>query len=114
MLHKEKVRVYTSDRELLHIFKHSKRITLVQDPKKADIILVGNTQGYEKLKNLLGQEKKQKIIFATDYHVLKNDAVVGALYWKKGRSQLLFVKPRLKQFNITLPKVYEHFIVDSL
>jgi len=117
MLHKEKIKVYTPDRELRDIFKSSKQIIVAEKPEEADIVIVGNNHSYVRVHDILKHEKKRDsvIMFATDYHLLKESPyIVGALYWKKGRSQLLFIRPRLKQHHIELPKEYEHFIVDSL
>jgi hypothetical protein len=117
MLPKQEIKVYTKDRELLDIFKGSKKIVPVDDPEKSDIVIVGNSYTYKKIYNLIVNQKKREdvIIFATDYHLLKEyPYIVGALYWKKGRSQLLFLKPRLKKYHITLPDEYQQFIVESL
>jgi len=117
ILHKEKIKVYTQDRELQEIFKYSERILPVSQPELSDIVIVGNSHNYEKIIHQLTEQKKKEdvIIFATDYHLLKESPlIIGALYWKKGRSQLLFIKPRLEQYYIELPKAYEHFIVESL
>jgi hypothetical protein len=117
MLPKQEIKVYTKDRELLDIFKGSKKIVPVDDPEKSDIVIVGNSYTYKKIYNLIVNQKKREdvIIFATDYHLLKEyPYIVGALYWKKGRSQLLFLKPRLKKYHITLPDEYQPFIVESL
>jgi hypothetical protein len=115
MLPKQEIRVYTKDRELLEIFKGSKKIIPVKNPEESDIMIVGNSYTYEKIHNLIADQKKDVIIFATDYHLLKEyPYIVGALYWKKGRSQLLFLKPRLEKYHITLPDEYQPFIVESL
>jgi len=117
MLQKEKIKVYTKDKELLEIFRQSKKIIPVMNPEESDIIVVCNKYAYEQIYDDVVARKNRKdlIIFATDYHLLKEyPYIVGALYWKKGRSQLLFLKPRLEQYHITLPDEYKPFIVDSL
>lgn len=117
MLPKDKIKVYTKDKELLEIFKYSKKIIPVTNLEESDIIVVSNSHTYQKIDHFLQHEKKKNdhIIFATDYHLLKEyPYIVGALYWKKGRSQLLFLKPRLEKYHITLPDDYHQFIVESL
>ena len=113
----EKIRVYTKDKELLDIFRNSKKIIPVKTPEESDIIVVGNSAVYQKIHDLVVKQKKREdvIIFATDYHLLKKyPYIIGALYWKKGRSQLLFLRPRLEKYHITLPDEYQPFIVESL
>ena len=64
----------------------------------------------EKKSNLLNW-----ILFVTKYQLLKiSEDVVGAFYWKKGRSQLLFIKKRLERHNIKLPTEYQNFMIDAL
>lgn len=116
----EHVKVYTTDMELKRVFAGGgDRIMAVDDPSLSDIVVVTNEYAYEQLKRSLGKktesEKQNVLIFTTDYHLLKKYRdIVGALYWKKGRSQLLFLAPRLKSRHIILPNIYAPYIVDAL
>ena len=115
----EHVKVYTTDMELKRVFAGGDRIMTVDDPTLSDIVVVTNEYAYEQLKRSLGKkpesEKQNILIFTTDYHLLKEYRdIVGALYWKKGRSQLLFLAPRLKSRHIVLPNIYTPYIVDTL
>ncbi len=110
--------VYTNDKEYRDVFSYSKTIFLTNELKKADIVLITDKKS---LKSILFRLKvntnvsKKPILFVTDYHFLKeSDDIVGAFYWRKGRSQLLFIKKRLKQYDITLPKEYQSFMIDAL
>lgn len=116
LLDKKQINVYTRDRELLHIFKRSKYISSVLEPEVSDIIIVHNRQTYEMVMGRIAKKRGTKpIIFATDYRLLKQYSdIVGALYWKKGRSQLLFLKPRLDQYHISLPRSYEPYILEEI
>lgn len=109
--------VYTTDQEYRKVFSTSKRIFLVNKPEKSDIILITNrlTLQYIMRENRLNQNAKKPILFVTDYRFLKDakDAV-GAFYWRKGRSQLLFIEKRLKQHGIQLPKAYQNYMIDAL
>jgi len=110
--------VYTNDKEYRDVFSYSRRIFLTNELKKADIVLITDKKS---LKSILFRLKvntnvsKKPILFVADYHFLKeSDDIVGAFYWRKGRSQLLFIKKRLKQYDITLPKEYQGFMIDAL
>ncbi len=115
-LHKEKIKVYTSAKELKEVFRTSHKIILVNTPDLADIVVVDTDRSYQDILKQMDIRQQKKIpFFATHYQVLAAyDNVIGALYWKKGRSQLLFVKPRLERFGITLSSEYKPFIVDEL
>jgi len=84
----------------------------------ADIMLLTNTSMLNDVLNHLkyvSPGDKQPILFATDYHILKaSKDVIGAFYWKKGRSQLLFVRKRLKAHGIILSNEYQQYIIDEL
>ena len=117
LVDKEKITVYTVDRELRDVFSHSKNIVLSNEPEYSDIVLLTNSGVYDKVhKKLLSYEGSTKpILFSTHYRLLEeSDDVVGAFYWRKGRSQLIFLKNRLDKHNVQLPQKYQAFIVDGL
>ena len=110
--------VYTNDKKYRDVFGYSKRIFLTDELEKADIALLTDERS---LKSILYRLKantnvsKKPILFVTNYHFLKmSDDIVGAFYWRKGRSQLLFIKKRLKEHDITLSKEYQSFMIDAL
>ena len=109
--------VYTSDREYREVFKSSNYIKLSGKPEASDIILVTNISSLDSVLNSHSMNRKDKkpIIFVTNYSFLKySDEIVGAFYWRKGRTQLLFIEERLKKYEITLPKAYQNFMIDEL
>ncbi len=112
------IHVYTDDKEYRKVFSTSKRMVLSADPEKSDIILITNQSTLLKImreRRSAVERDEKPILFVTDYRILKNSSdIVGAFYWRKGRSQLLFIKNRLDDYNITLPKEYEDFMVDEL
>ena len=118
LVSKPVVHVYTNDKEYKKIFATSKRMILSNVPEESDIILITNRSALFKImreKQWAVDKDKKPILFVTDYRLLKNSFdIVGAFYWRKGRSQLLFIKNRLKAYQITLPSEYEAFIVDAL
>lgn len=120
LVHKPSIRVYTDDKEYQEIFVHSKRLVLTDDPEASDIVLITNRPALFKImkeqKWISDKENEEKpILFVTDYRLLKYSFdIVGAFYWKKGRSQLLFIKNRLDAHHIDLPSEYQDFTVDEL
>lgn len=92
------------------------------------------TIGYENLSNIPTRlvvttcNNADFIIISKDYYTIninkpaillnssdikKYKNVIGALYWKKGRPQLIFIKERLELYNIKLPKEYERFLIEE-
>jgi hypothetical protein len=114
---KRMISVYTDDQEYKKVFTTSKRIFLSKKPEEADIVLITNRSTLQHMlkRNKVDQNAEKPILFVTDYRFLKDSQdIVGAFYWRKGRSQLLFVKKRLEQQAIRLPKAYQNFMVDEL
>jgi hypothetical protein len=112
-----RIGVYTLNRELRDVFVHSEKLIVKQDAGHADIVIVTTEPEYEKIKEMLeySSQEKQPIIFATTYHLLKyHSDVIGALYWRKGRSQLLFIRPRVRKLGIVLPSKFEPYSIESL
>lgn len=110
---KEVIKIYTRDKEYRDAFDTSKRMQVVHSPDKADVILICSDKGIEKLMNT--SKSNDVNFFTTSYKLLKQyPKIIGAFYWKKGRSQLLFVKGRLEKRNIRLPQEYQKFVVESL
>ena len=118
LVSKPMIHVYTDDKEYRKVFSTSKRMVLSADPEKSDIILITNQSTLLKImreRRSTVERDEKPILFVTDYRILKKSSdIVGAFYWRKGRSQLLFIKNRLDDYNITLPKEYEDFMVDEL
>ncbi len=120
LVHKPSIRVYTNDQEYKKVFAYSKRLVLTNDPATSDIVLITNRSSLFKVMRdqqwINEKENEEKpILFVTDYRLLKYSFdIVGAFYWKKGRSQLLFIKNRLDAHHITLPAEYQDFTVDEL
>ena len=110
---KEVIKIYTQDQEYAKAFYASKFMKVVNDPANADVILISSKKDMEKFSRLKLSTKV--IFFTTSYKLLKQyPKILGAFYWRKGRSQLLFVKERLEKINIRLPKEYQKFIVETL
>ncbi len=114
---KTMISVYTTDPEYRKVFATSKRIFLAKKPEESDIVLITNRSTLQRImrRNRVNQNAKNPILFVTDYRFLKySKDVVGAFYWRKGRSQLLFISKRLKQQGLQLPKAYQKFMIDEL
>jgi len=113
IFNKKSVKVYTEDNEYRKIFLQSKYIKIVLNIKNADFILITTDTMLEKLKDK--KLPKNIIILTNDYHHMEQlDNILGAFYYRKGRRQFLFLRPRLKEHNITLPLEYDRYIIDEL
>lgn len=54
-------------------------------------------------------------LFTSSYKTLReNSNAIGAFYWRKGRPNIIFIKTRLKKFNLELPEKLKKYEVDEL
>lgn len=64
-------------------------------------------------KNIENCEVKEKLFFTNSYKKLrKRKDFFGAFFWNKSRPNIIFIKSRLKNQKIKLPKSYNQFIED--
>ena len=110
----EFISVYTNDREYIEIFRDSKDIKLTSKVENANIALITNRKTLRYILNK-NRTNRRPILFVTDYKLLQESSdIVGAFYWRKGRSQLLFIKNRLSRYGIELSYDYQKFVIESL
>jgi len=113
MANKSVIKVYTEDKEYLAIFSGVDDFIIVNKAEDADIVLITTKEEIEKLRKK--EISSDTIFFTTKYRLLKSyNEIVGAFYWRKGRSQLLFISKRLKNNDITLSSSYRKFIIEKL
>ena len=97
----KKIKVITSP-DLKYIIKYSKILSQVNSCKKAQILITGNEE-------LLKYCNKPAIV--TRYYLLrKYKNAIGAIYWKKGRPNVVFIEDRLEIFKIKLPDRYKKYL----
>lgn len=78
---------------------------MVENCEEAKIILIDNSND---MKNCL---KNNPALIATDYKTYtKNPNVIAAIFWQKGRQNLIFRKEKLDNLNLSLPKEYSRYI----
>jgi hypothetical protein len=107
--------VHVQDKEYIDVFKYSKKIRLTKGVDGSDIVLITSKTMLRDVLNDSDFSHDRPILFATDYHFLKKSKdLVGAFYWKKGRTQLIFIRSRLRKHNIVLPDEFEKYTIEEL
>ena len=100
--HKNTPKVYLHV-EIESIKKYPKDLKITTNCSDADVVVLST------LKNI-PSTCKDKILFGTRYSHLKNNNVVGAFFWQKGRPNILFYKKRLDKYNIRLGSGFDKYI----
>jgi len=83
--------------------KYSDGLVLVDICSDTDIVVVSTLQN-------LPAECSEKIIFGTKYLHLKDNRVIGAFFWQKGRPNILFYQDRLEDKHIKLDSDFDKYI----
>ncbi len=106
---KEKLYVYTYGKEAEKVIKYSKFLIKKDNIDEVDFILASN-----KINSNKNLKNTQKPIIGMKYFLLKDENVIGAIFWHKGRPNIVFIKKRLNKFNIKPPKTLEKYIEDKV
>jgi hypothetical protein len=104
MTDKQPVNVCVINYDANKILNYSKclRITKCEN---ADFMIIGKDS--EEI-----DRNKPAIVFGEDL-IKKVKNTISALYWKKDRPQLIFIKNRLDKYKIQLPSEYKGYLVDE-
>lgn len=106
-IREEKVMTWGETEEHIKIIQHSPKMEWTDDPKKAKFLLISNS--------IPDNLSENAIVFTTEYKLLKkDDRIVGAFFWQKGRPNLLFLRNRLQENKLTLSKEFNKYIEDAL
>ena len=93
---KKALTYYTADKSFMNKLKVPK----TNSSKKADVLLFPKNK------------KVKKVIIVNSYSELKhNKKSIGAIYVKKGRTQIIFVSERLKAKGLKLPSKYNKYLI---
>lgn len=52
-----------------------------------------------------------KPIIVVGTYPTKDEDIIGAIFWKKGRPQIILIEKNIKKFEITLPEDYKKFLI---
>jgi len=103
LLNKQKISVYISA-NIFNDVKSYKGMQRVYFCSKADIIVADNTTN-------ISRDCFNKIIISTNYRTYKdNNNITGAIFWQKGRLNILFKKDKIKKFLKHINKELQKFL----
>ncbi len=104
----ENLKIWCDDNSLMSQLKDHNRLQIVDDCLSANLILLNN-QGN------LSQSCENKHIFALKYDILSDiPSSFGAFFWKKGRPNIVIIKPRLESQSIKISKRLEEYLEEEV
>ncbi len=102
----ERVSAWGETPEHLQIIQNSQRMVLTKDPANARFLIVA--------RKIPAGIAKDSVVMTTEYLLLEKDKrVVGAFFWQKGRPNLLFLRQRLREADLTLTPEFQKYIEDE-
>ena len=102
------MKIWSDEDSVKDAFISLHKFEVVNDFKKADLIILKN--------NFASLDKyKNKHIFVLDYNLLnKIPNSFGALFWKKGRPNIVFIKSRLDKQKLYLSSELKPYIEEKI
>ena len=95
----------TSDQK--YVLGQSTKINAVENINDAKLIVVA--------KKVPQNFSKNAVIITTEYALLeKDERIIGAFFWQKGRPNLLFLRGRMQKANVALGHEFDKYIEDEL
>jgi len=99
--------IWSDNNTLLNDIKANNILHTVADCKSANIIILE--------KNILPIECKNKYIFVLDYKLLSEiDTSFGALFWKKGRPNIIILEPRIDKQSIKIKDKLKPYLEERI
>jgi len=101
-------KVWCDDKEILKELANHNNLQVVQNCNDATVIILKNKEN-------LSKECKSKYIFTLNYQLLsETKESFGALFWKKGRPNIVILEPRIEEQNIKISKDLEPYLEEQL
>ncbi len=104
LTNKEKINIYINDKQFDDFKTFKNKLIRVYDCNKAEILLTNKVEN-------LPENCLHKIIICTKFKTFKNNPnVTGAIFWQKGRINIIFKKKKMEEFSIKINKTLEQYL----
>ncbi len=102
------IKIWSDDVKLLTEFKRSSKFKTTTKCSEANIIVI------QRKKNL-SRRCRRKHIFVLSYDLLSEiNNSFGALFWKKGRPNIVILQPRIKKAHIGITKNLDPYLEEKI
>ncbi len=104
----KEIKVWCDDALIQKELVEHQKLKVADSCESATIVILKN-------KNNLPKECEDKHIFALSYKILSDmQQSFGALFWKKGRPNIIILEPRIEKQNIKTSKDLEPYLEERL
>ena len=104
----KQITIWSDDKEILSKIKNHKKFITTTACKKANFVIL-------KDKKYLSKVCNDTHVFVLNYKLLSDiPQSFGALFWKKGRPNIVILESRIKKQNIKISKNLEPYLEDKI
>ena len=101
-------KIWSDDLSVKNSFSSLKNYQVVNDINKAELLVI-------KDKSSLKGYSFKGYIFVLDYNLLNEiPQSFGAFFWKKGRANIVFIKPRIDKLHLILSKELQEYVEERV
>ncbi len=109
ILVKKQITIWSDDKDILAQFEDNNRFKTTKNCKNATMIILRDK------KQLLSSGCSQSHIFVLNYELLSDvPHSFGALFWKKGRPNIIILEPRIKAQEINISKNLKPYLEEKI
>jgi len=104
----KKLKIWTDDIKILNELKDHKVLNMVNHICDSNLVIIKN-------KKHLSKDCKADFIFVLKYNLLNEiPNSFGAMFWKKGRPNIVIIEPRINKQNISISKDLEPYLEERV
>jgi len=104
----KEMKIWSDNNDILLLIKDNSNFKTVESCSDANIIIIDK-------KKDLSSSCLEKYIFTLNYCSLSEiTQSFGALFWKKGRPNIVIIEPRIREQNIKISKTLEPYLEDKV
>lgn len=104
----KELKIWTDDTKILNELKDHKVLNMVNTICDSNLVIIKN-------KKHLSKECKADFIFVLQYNLLNEiPNSFGAMFWKKGRPNIVIIEPRINKQNISISKDLEPYLEERV
>lgn len=100
--------LWSDNKNLILEFKKSGNIVTTQNIESATLVILEHNTN-------ISCNCQKKLVFVLEYNLLKElPDSFGALFWQKGRPNIVIIAPRIKSQNIAVSKELEAYLEEKI
>jgi len=104
----KKLKIWSDDKKLLNELKDHSILNMVDNICDSNLVIIKN-------KKHLSQKCKADFIFVLKYNLLNEiPQSFGAMFWKKGRPNIVIIEPRIDAQHISISKDLEPYLEERV